>query len=220
MWEGQQRETFTAQKAEPESQVSEKSEEEGAAVEDAKPEVTTTTSDTEGEEDVAENVEGGATEATQDSVNSFAKDPFVVAAEMFRNKQYHGIIEQLTEAVDNGEVLCGSGRGMGEGVMGGVEGVMGVSKVWLRTWRASDQNRVASVVLYQVLSDTGSPVFLPHALLLRGTFYTMWRDNVKALKDLDAVIETEDIENEVTIVYCVAGGSCVVNPQRACTRVL
>jgi len=52
-------------------------------------------------------------------------------------------------------------------------------------------------VVYQDVLGTGCSVFLPHALLLRGTFYSLWRDNAKAQKDLDAVIETEGVEKEV-----------------------
>ena len=43
------------------------------------------------------------------------------------------------------------------------------------------------------------PVFGPHALLLRGTFYVLWRDNTRALMDLDAVISTPGVSKKVTM---------------------
>jgi len=105
LWEGHKRETLTAQDAEPESQGSDRSEDEGAAMEDAKPEVTITmtTSDPEGEEEGGTKDDEGADETPQDAKTGFAEDPFVVAAGMFRARQYHGIIEKLTEAVEKGE---------------------------------------------------------------------------------------------------------------------
>ena len=40
-------------------------------------------------------------------------------------------------------------------------------------------------------------MFLSHALLLRGTLYTLWREDEKALKDLQEVINTQGQNKEV-----------------------
>lgn len=53
---------------------------------------------------------------------------------------------------------------------------------------------------------TGNAVFVPHALLLRGSMYSLYRQDPKALKDLQDVINTKDLPNEVktttVFVFC------------------
>ena len=39
---------------------------------------------------------------SEGSTSQFSEDPFVKAAAMYRAKQYHGIIEALSEAIDKG----------------------------------------------------------------------------------------------------------------------
>ena len=57
-------------------------------------------------------------EEVDDSYAEFHKDPFVHAAAMFRQKQYHGILEVLTEAVEKGkgffrcEIFCAYFKGI------------------------------------------------------------------------------------------------------------
>ena len=51
-----------------------------------------------------------------------------------------------------------------------------------------------------LLFGKGCLVFHPHALLMRGTFYILWRDTTKALLDLDAVINIGGVSNMVFIV--------------------
>lgn len=47
--------------------------------------------------------------------------------------------------------------------------------------------------------ETGCVAFLPHALLLRGTMFILWRQSEKALKDLTDVTNSKDISTEMVI---------------------
>ena len=40
-------------------------------------------------------------------------------------------------------------------------------------------------------------MFVPHALLLRGTLYSLWREDGKALKDLQEVVNTQEQDKQV-----------------------
>ena len=40
-------------------------------------------------------------------------------------------------------------------------------------------------------------MFVPHALLLRGTLYALWREDEKGLKDLQDVVNTPGIDRQV-----------------------
>lgn len=71
------------------------------------------------------------------------------------------------------------------------------------------QNQYSVGRPYSSLPYTGCPSFAPHALLLRGTMYILWRQSEKALKDLSDVINTKDISNEVKI-GCLLLGFVVV----------
>ena len=44
-------------------------------------------------------------------------------------------------------------------------------------------------------------MFLPHSLLLRGTFLVMWRENKRALADLDNVINMQGVSDMVSGVW-------------------
>lgn len=48
-----------------------------------------------------------------------------------------------------------------------------------------------------VWSIAGSDVFKPHAYLLRGTFYCLWRRDHDAMNDLQRVVDSGDIPAEV-----------------------
>ena len=41
-------------------------------------------------------------------------------------------------------------------------------------------------------------MFIPHALLLRGTLYALWREDDKALKDLQDLVNTQGQDKEVS----------------------
>ena len=43
----------------------------------------------------------------------------------------------------------------------------------------------------------GQAVFVPHALLLRGTLYALWREDEKGLKDLQDLINTAGVDKQV-----------------------
>ena len=40
-------------------------------------------------------------------------------------------------------------------------------------------------------------MYIPHALLLRGTLYSLWREDKKALKDLQEIVNTREQDKEV-----------------------
>ena len=40
-------------------------------------------------------------------------------------------------------------------------------------------------------------MFVPHATLLRGTLYMLWRENEKALQDLEMVLNMQGVSEEV-----------------------
>lgn len=59
-------------------------------------------------------------------------------------------------------------------------------------------------------------MFVPHALLLRGALYSLWREDEKGLKDLQSVINIQGLTNQVIsmwafyfVVVCVAMCVCV-----------
>ena len=43
----------------------------------------------------------------------------------------------------------------------------------------------------------GHAVFVPHALLLRGILYSLWREDEKGLKDLRDLVTRQGIEKKV-----------------------
>ena len=43
----------------------------------------------------------------------------------------------------------------------------------------------------------GQAMFVPHALLLRGTLYALWREDEKALKDLQDLVNTHGGDKQV-----------------------
>ena len=43
----------------------------------------------------------------------------------------------------------------------------------------------------------GQTVFVPHALLLRGTLYALWREDEKGLKDLQDLVNTSGVDKQV-----------------------
>ena len=48
-----------------------------------------------------------------------------------------------------------------------------------------------------LMDVTGSPVFKPHAMLMRGGLHSLWRMEKEALKDLQDVINMEGLPKEV-----------------------
>lgn len=45
--------------------------------------------------------------------------------------------------------------------------------------------------------NVGQAVFVPHARLLRGTLYALWREDEKGLKDLQEVVNTQGQDKNV-----------------------
>ena len=43
-------------------------------------------------------------------------------------------------------------------------------------------------------------MFLGHALLLRGTLHTLWRENESALRDFEAVINMNGVSDQVETI--------------------
>ena len=126
-------------------------------------------------------------EASPDPYDQFDKDPFVEAAAMFRAQNYLGIIEKLTEAVEGGKY--------------------GVRCEDLRVAFYKHSLHLSSSPLLPSSHHspfTGCPLFVSHALLLRGTMYTLWRQPEAALKDFTQMINTEGVSTEV----CGVWGCC------------
>ena len=53
------------------------------------------------------------------------------------------------------------------------------------------------VHVFVLLWSTGHAVFVPHAMLLRGAMHTLWREDDKALKDFQDVINAQGLSPEV-----------------------
>ena len=88
---------------------------------------------------------------------------------MFHDEKYNGIIEQLTEAVENG--TCKNTH----------------PPPYLHH----------CITLHTYFARTGTAVYVPHALLLRGSMYALFRQDSSALKDFQAVINTKDLFDQV-----------------------
>ena len=54
-----------------------------------------------------------------------------------------------------------------------------------------------SVALSIIYLHVGQAVFVPHALLLRGTLYALWREDEKGLKDLQDLVNTTGVDKQV-----------------------
>ena len=55
------------------------------------------------------------------------------------------------------------------------------------------------LLLYMYVVSVGHDVFKPHAHLLRGTLYCLWRKDQEALVDLERVVEWEGLSAEVGV---------------------
>ncbi len=85
------------------SQAQKPVDDDGATPSDAQPKAIVTDVEDDSEGDVSVEGAGGSSGVSmEDLERGFSEDPFVVAAAAFRNKQYPGIIEALTEAVEKG----------------------------------------------------------------------------------------------------------------------
>ena len=58
--------------------------------------------------------------------------------------------------------------------------------------------------MYVCVYTAGHKVFRPHALLLRGSLHALWRMDSQALRDLQEVINTQNLPNVVSsgLCYC------------------
>ena len=55
-------------------------------------------------------------------------------------------------------------------------------------------------IFVALLLRAGQAVFVPHALLLRGTLYAMWREDEKGLKDLQDLVNTSGVDKQVDVI--------------------
>ena len=54
-----------------------------------------------------------------------------------------------------------------------------------------------NIIIATSIGCVGHSMYIPHALLLRGTLYSLWREDKKALKDLQEIVNTREQDKEV-----------------------
>ena len=101
--------------------------------------------------------------STDEEKDKFNVEPFVSAATQFRSGQYSGLLELLTQSIDNGIIYL-------------------------------------LIFSYCInLVYLGHDIFKPHALLLRGSLYCLWRQDQASVTDLKAVLDVPGLKSEVLI---------------------
>ena len=137
------------------------------------------------------------------SQSSMEDEPFIEAAELFRQKLFGDILEKLKLAIEKGSYCtytCTYTR------------ICSIfPSLCLHTSLSLSLSLLLLLLLTHSLTHTppGDAVFKPHALLLSGTLKSLWRMNQEALDDLQALLDIPGLKPEVNSLSLVQAGVVV-----------